>query len=50
MTTPKDKLPAHLKTDGGDKPATPWPTQEKVKDLAADAGPALPPPRGGGES
>ena len=39
MTTPKDKLPATQKLTAvpvANLPA-PWPTQEKVKDLAADA-------------
>ena len=36
MITTKDKLPAPLKTAAVTKLA-PWPTQEKVKDLAADA-------------
>ena len=37
MTTPKDKLPAHPKTTAAvtNLPA-PWPTQQKVKDLAAE--------------
>ena len=41
MTTPKDKLPTPLKTTAVTN-LTPWPTQQKVKDLAEDAGPALP--------
>ena len=49
MTIPKDKLPTPLKTTAVTN-LTPWPTQQKVKDLAADAGPVLPPPRRGGES
>jgi len=36
MTIPKDKLPTPLKTTAVTT-LTPWPTQQKVKDLAADA-------------